>query len=141
MGDIRKAQIPDKATYIHGYRYIKTFVDAYFADSEIIYIDLSTLFNQKSKVPTTLLKGNINLKDYKDGEIFHDPFGFVFIGKGKKGNKKKFLFHTDDVEMYSNQHLSRILLHINNCQRKENEDRAKFRKIIMWYMEIWKVSL
>lgn len=101
-------------------------------------IDLSIIFNQK-KVPKVLLKGKISIKDYEDGEIIHDPFEVLFAGKAKKGNKKKFLFRTDDVERYSNQHLSSIMLRINNCERNENEDRVEIRKIILWYMEIQKV--
>lgn len=37
--------------------------------------------NKRSKVPKALLKGEINIKDYEDGEIKHQPLGDVFQGK------------------------------------------------------------
>lgn len=69
------------------------------------------------------------------------PFGVVFIEKEKKENNKKFLFCSDDVERYSNQQLSSILLRIKNCLLNDNEDKVEVRKIILWYMDIQKVFL
>ncbi|CAH1435832.1 unnamed protein product [Lactuca virosa] len=138
-GDLKKTDIPDKTTYVLGYGHLKTFLDAYFAHLATIDIDLSTDFNISLRVPKPLLKGKISIKDFEYGEIMHDPLGYVFIRKGKKESRKKFLFRVDDVESYSNTHLTSILLHINNCQRNKNEDRAKIRKIIHWYMKIREV--
>lgn len=54
---------------------------------------------------------------------------------------KKFLFRVDYVEIYSNSHLTSIVLRINNYQINENEDRAKIMNIIHWYMKIWEFLL
>ncbi|CAH1416732.1 unnamed protein product [Lactuca virosa] len=119
MGDLKYNDNPDKITYVLGYGHLKTFLDDYFAHLALTDIDLSNHFNRRLKVPKALLKGKISIKDYDDVKIVHDHFGVVLIGKGTKKRRKKFLFHVDDVERYSNTYLISILLHINNCQKKQ----------------------
>lgn len=83
----------------------------------------------------------MSIDDFEDGEITHDPLGVVFLGRGRKEGRNMILFHTNYVERYSNQHLSNIMLHIKNYHKNENEDRGETKKIILWYMEVWKVLL
>lgn len=47
MGDLKKNDIPDKATYVLGYGHLKTFLDAYFAHMALTDIDLSTHFRRR----------------------------------------------------------------------------------------------
>lgn len=124
LGDVSKSQVQDKALYIIGYGHIKSFLDCYFAHLALKNVDLSTVFNKKSKVSKALLKGKLKIDDYEDWEIANQPLGVVFEGKNKKGGKKKFLFRTYDVERYSNLYLSSILLRIENCKKNSNEDEA-----------------
>lgn len=86
---MNKTQNPNKATYIIGHGHIKALLDTHFAHLSLTDIDLSVTFNRKEKVIKALLKGKMSIKEYKDGEIIHDPLGVVFLGRRKKEGKKE----------------------------------------------------
>lgn len=83
-----------------------------------------------------MLKEKLNIDKFEDGKIIHKPFGVVFQGKNKKGKLTKFLFQVNNIEKYSSSHFLNILIRINNCKKNDNKDKAKIRKIIIWYMKI-----
>ena len=123
--------------FIIGYAHIQSFKDCYFNHLAITYIDLAIAVNKTLKVPQSLFRGRLNIDEFEDGEIIHQPFGVVFQGKKIKGKLTKFLFQTNDIDRYT----SNILLCINNCNKNNNEDKGEVRKINIWYVKIRKELL
>lgn len=134
--DVSKITETNKDDFVNGFAYIKSFLDRYYDYLAIIVIDLSLAIKKTSKVPQSLLKGKLNIDDFEDTETIHQPRGVVFIGKNNRGKMAKFLFQVCDIERYTNSNYTNLLIQINNCKKNDNEDKAKIRKTIQWYMEI-----
>lgn len=90
--DKSKVSETSKHAFVIGFGHINAFLDSYYEYLAITDIDLSLAINMTSNVPQSLLKGRMNIDEFEDSEIIHDPFGIVFQGKNKKGKPTKFLF-------------------------------------------------
>lgn len=85
----------------------RLFLECYY---EITNIDLAIAIKKFAKVPRNLAKEKLNINEFKDGEIIHQPYGVVFQGKNKKGTLTKFLFQITDLERYTTSHYTNILI-------------------------------
>lgn len=76
--DASKVAEENRNVFVLGYAHIKAFVDCYYEYFSITDIHLSMAINKSSKVPQSLLRGKLNIVEFKDGEIIHKTFGVVF---------------------------------------------------------------
>ena len=123
--DVSKLQLNNKDDFMIGFAHIKVFINNYYDCLFVIDIELALAVNRNSKVPQSMMKGQVSLKDYVDGEIVHKPLGVVFLGKNKNRKMTKFLFQVYDVDRYTNSQYTSLLVHLGNYKKNTIEDKAK----------------
>lgn len=82
--DVSKIAKTNKDDFVIGFANVKAFLNRYYDYLAITDIDLALAINKTSKVPQCLLKVKLNIDDFEDGEIIHQPLGVVFLGKNKR---------------------------------------------------------
>ncbi|CAH1453467.1 unnamed protein product [Lactuca virosa] len=108
--DVSKITETNKDNFIIGFTHIKVFTGNYYDYLAIIDIELATTVKKPLKVPQSLLRGKLNINDFEDCKIIHQPLGVVFRGKNRNGRMTKFLFQVSDLEMYTNSEYTNLLI-------------------------------
>ena len=90
--DASKIQGTSKEVLRLGLGHIKLFIDNYYDCLALTDVELALSMRKEIMVPQSVLKIQVDLKMYVDGEISLKPFGIFFVGKSKKGKETKVLF-------------------------------------------------
>lgn len=92
------------------------------------YIDLALAINKTSKVPQSISKGKLNINDFEDGTIIHQPLGVVVLGENIREKITKILVRVYDIERYTNSRYTISRIESTIARRNIRKTKMRFEK-------------